>query len=844
MVLGPAPVADSMARVRGSNGHGPAAAPRPILFVHHRSELGGAPTSLYYLIRDLDRSLYEPHVFCPAGPAAELFREAGATVHTGTLATFTHIWASTYHGRRWVLLLRELAQLPLHLRQFSRTLRSRPFALVHLNDSPLIAAAWLARRAGVPVVWHLRSALPDGGTDRRSRAIRSLVRRFADVAVAINEDVAASFDVDSSVVPNSVDLAFFHAGHDGAATQFGLDGSKPVVAYFGFLYPSKGFQEFIRAAALLQRQGVDAVYLIVGGAVRSETFFSTPLGLLLRVLGLARNYEEEAKELTAELGLSEHVRFIPFTRTIESLYRASDVVVAPSQGPEVGRSVIEAAAAGVPVIASGTKTGAGIILPDETGVLVPDWSAPVLAGAIADLLGDSARRRAMGAAARAHAELTFDAGLNARRIEAIYEQLLRPAPTPILFVHHRPQLGGAPSSLAHLIRHLDRTRYEPHVVVPDGPAAELLADAGAIVHTSSISIFAHPWDQPYAGLRWIVLGRELAALPRHIADLTRLIRRYRFPIVHLNDSPLLPAAFVARRLGSRVVWHLRSSLAGGGKDRRSRVIRALMVRWGNAAIAIDRDVARNFALSLPLTIVPNSATGEPGEIDHDEARRRLGLPADRVAVGYAGFVRRQKGWPELVRAARIMADGNVPVHFLVMGGGVRPPAYFRTTRGRLLQATGVLWDEESEIRQLVSELGLDEMFTFLPYTRDTAEVYAALDIVTFPNQGVGLGRPVLEAAVAGRPVVASGSPDGADILLPGVTGILLQEPTPEAIASALTDLTNDSELRLRLGAAAAEYAQERFDPERNARLVEDVYDSLLGRPGRPAEEPELAARTG
>ena len=51
----------------------------PILFVHHRSELGGAPASLSYLIRELDRTRFEPHVYCPSGPAADLFREAGAT---------------------------------------------------------------------------------------------------------------------------------------------------------------------------------------------------------------------------------------------------------------------------------------------------------------------------------------------------------------------------------------------------------------------------------------------------------------------------------------------------------------------------------------------------------------------------------------------------------------------------------------------------------------------------------------------------------------------------------------------------------------------------------------------
>ena len=55
----------------------------PVLFVHHRSELGGAPASLSYLIRELDDEQFEPHIYCPPGPAAELFRESGAHVHTG-----------------------------------------------------------------------------------------------------------------------------------------------------------------------------------------------------------------------------------------------------------------------------------------------------------------------------------------------------------------------------------------------------------------------------------------------------------------------------------------------------------------------------------------------------------------------------------------------------------------------------------------------------------------------------------------------------------------------------------------------------------------------------------------
>jgi glycosyltransferase involved in cell wall biosynthesis len=810
--------------------------PLPILFVHHRSELGGAPESLSYLIRELDREQFEPHVYCPPGPAADLFREAGAIVHTGAVAGFTHIWASTYRGRRWLLFGRELVRLPAHARQFRRTLRRQRFEVVHFNDSPLIPAAVLARREGLPVVWHLRSALPGGGRDRRSTLIRRAIRRLATTSVAINADVADVFGVGSTVVPNSVDLERFRPGDaDEAKRRLDLPTELPVVSFFGFIYPSKGFREFIEAAARLREQGIEASYLIVGGAVRGEEFFRTLVGRGLQLADLTRDYESEAKQLVDGLELGDVVRFIPFTQDTADLYRASDVVVAPSQGPELGRPVIEAGASGVPVVASGSRTGGGVILPGETGVLVDDFRVETLASAISDLLRHQERRRSLGHAARTHAEQMFDPKANARRIEQIYTRIVpHRERIPILYVHHRPQLGGAPSSLAQLIRHLD-PRFEPYVFCPEGPAAELFAEAGATVHTGDVSIFAHVWDSPYEGLRWLVLGREVAALPAHLRQLDALMRRHRFPIVHLNDSPLLGAAWVARRNGARIVWHLRSALAGEGRDRRGRAIGSFIDRYGNAAIAIDRDVAARFPIHLPLTIVHNSVRQPLGSPNGANRKAALGLPEDRVAVGFAGFVRRQKGWQELVAAAQILVAEGAPAHFVIMGGGVRPPEYFRTLRGRALEITNLLTDEESAIKDLVRNKALEEHFSFLPFTAETGEIYSALDIVTFPNQGVGLGRPVLEAATYAKPVVASGSGHGAGVLIPDVTGILLADASPEALADALRALIRDPELRARLGAAAATHARARFDPVGNARAVEQVYEELLGlKPEAPA----------
>ena len=785
--------------------------------------------SLALLIRELDRDRFEPHVYCPPGAAAQIFREAGADVHTGPIAAFTHIWASVYRGRRWLLFGRELALLPAHAIAFRRTLRENEFDVIHLNDSPLIPAALLARRSRTPVVWHLRSALPAGDRGLRSRLVQSSVRRLSAASIAINADVAESFGVGSTVIPNGVDLALFGRGERAVIrSRLGLDPERLVVAFFGFIYPSKGFRQFIQAGALVREAGVDAEYLIVGGAVRGEKFFSTLLGRTLEFLDLARNYEREAIELVVASGLTDRVRFIPFTNKTADIYRASDLVVAPSTGPELGRSVLEAAASGVPIVASGSETGGGVLVPNVTGVLLGVSDAEGFAAAIVSLSRDEERRSTLGSAARAYAESHFDAKQTSAAVEAIYERIVpRRDRVPILFLHHRPELGGAPASLAVLVRHLS-PRFEAHVYCPGGPAAALFEAAGAVVHTGPVSVFAHAWDSPYRGLRWLLVGRELAALPAHVRSLNRLMRKERFPIVHLNDSPLLAAAMVAHRHGAKVVWHLRSALAGEGRDRRSRSVARLIDRWGDTAIAIDSDVAARFPIQLPTSIVYNSVSLSDASPDPVDARRGLGLPEDRVLVGLAGFVRRPKGWPELVRAARILKDEGVMAHFVIIGGGVRPPTYFKTLRGRLLAAFGVVSDEESMIKELVGENGLDDRFSFLEFRLDPATVYSALDILTFPNQGVGLGRPVLEAAAHGKPVIASGSADGAGLVVPGVTGILLDHPTPEAIASALRVLVGDPALRARMGAAAVLHARAHFDPVENTRVVEATYDRLLG----------------
>ena len=401
------------------------ARPRPVLYVHHRPELGGAPQSLRYLIENLDRERFTPHVYCPPGPAADSFASAGAEIHHGEVAAFTHIWASTYGGRRWLLFARELGRAPRHAFSFERLLRRYEFAIVHLNDSPLIAAAALAAQKHIPVVWHLRSALSLDGR-ARSNAMRNTIRRLASETIAINDDVARSFGIDSAIIPNAVDLDRF-APRPAADVRLELDlpQDRAIVSYFGFIYPSKGFRDFIEAARLVKRMGSDALFLVVGGPVRNSEFFETLIGRALAMAGLVSDHQSEADELVRRLNLQESVRFVPFTQDTARMFQASDIVVAPSRGPELGRPVLEACACGRPVVATGSITGGGILVPDETGVLVPRRSPDSLAFALKHLIEAPEERERLGKNARRFAEQHFSARRNAEQVMEIYDRVMK-----------------------------------------------------------------------------------------------------------------------------------------------------------------------------------------------------------------------------------------------------------------------------------------------------------------------------------------------------------------------------------------------------------------------------------
>ena len=131
------------------------------------------------------------------------------------------------------------------------------------------------------------------------------------------------------------------------------------------------------------------------------------------------------REQVAALGLESRVCFLGIRADVADILRASDVFVLSSRWEGNPMSVMEAMAAGLPVVSTAVGGVPELVREGETGLLVPSEDAGALARALQALVDDSVRRQAMGAAARQHAIAHFDIRHTVRGYEQLYESLLR-----------------------------------------------------------------------------------------------------------------------------------------------------------------------------------------------------------------------------------------------------------------------------------------------------------------------------------------------------------------------------------------------------------------------------------
>jgi glycosyltransferase involved in cell wall biosynthesis len=191
--------------------------------------------------------------------------------------------------------------------------------------------------------------------------------------------------------------------------KLGLPEDRPVIGMVARLQPGKGHHRFLRVLARLRSAGHLVHGLIVGG----QAFQRSP------------GYGPYLHRLAIDLGLREHLTFTGQVRDAGRYVSAMDVFVSPSSSESFGIVLLEAMAAGLPIVAVDSGGPGEIIESGRSGLLVAERGEDALAASIDTLLIDSELRRRLGDAGNERCRRLFTAARMTRELEERFEELCR-----------------------------------------------------------------------------------------------------------------------------------------------------------------------------------------------------------------------------------------------------------------------------------------------------------------------------------------------------------------------------------------------------------------------------------
>ena len=370
---------------------------RRVLNVIETLGLGGAERLLLTTHRRLDRSLVEPEIACLFGPnpLAEELRGAGVCVHE--------------------LGLRGPRDVPAGVLRLRKLIGDRRFDVVHTHLYYANLAGRLAAWGQAKVVSTLHNpdytyeSRPGAGFAAKKLADRLTGQWMTRRLLAVSDEVRRDFEKQLGfsaieVIPNCVDLENFTQRLDQldratARRRCGVAADEVMVLHVGRLHPQKG-QDFLLDAIAQAGRDVPGLVLFLVGEGGSR---------------------EALERRAVDRGIRGAVRFEGEQRDVSVYYRAADVFAFPSRYEAFGIALLEAMAAGLPIVAS--RTGG---IPDLTGemaaLLAAVGDVDALSDGIRGLARDAVWRGAMGGAGRERAK-AFDVRVHLPRLEAIYASL-------------------------------------------------------------------------------------------------------------------------------------------------------------------------------------------------------------------------------------------------------------------------------------------------------------------------------------------------------------------------------------------------------------------------------------
>lgn len=372
-----------------------------ILYISSSGSMGGAETSLYNLVKRLNKDRYIPFVVCPKfGPLVENLQNQFITTVIISLPS----WRK----------LKSILSRSFSLKKLIRYAETHDINIVHSNTIWINHYAQkIGEELNIPIISHLRDII-------KKEQVKKYKLHKADMIIPISDAVRKPLDEfgieDNRIkrIYNGVDLSLFSNCKDVLKKEYNINGY--LVGIVGQLTPRshwKGQREFILSASEVCKKMNNVYFAIVGG---DDSSTSDPNH---------GSYIRELKMLVKDLGIEDHVIFTGYRKDIPDIMASFDVLVSASYAEPFGRVIIEAMSAGKPVIGTNAGGAPEIIQNGITGIIVPPKDHKSISEALIYILQKDEIRKSMGEAGRKRVYEYFSLDKNVEEIQNVYESFFK-----------------------------------------------------------------------------------------------------------------------------------------------------------------------------------------------------------------------------------------------------------------------------------------------------------------------------------------------------------------------------------------------------------------------------------
>ncbi|MGV8174368.1 MAG: glycosyltransferase family 4 protein [Methanothrix sp.] len=401
---------------------------------------------------------------------------------------------------------------------------------------------------------------------------------------------------------------------------------------------------------------------------------------------------------------------------------------------------------------------------------------------------------------------------NFKRRESISREALKYM-YKILFISHASGVCGSEQALYALIKGLDTSRYDPIVAVPsDGPLRKRLSEIGIRTFICPVMTWMPFKQMPF----FLFIIKYHILLPIRIMRLMRLVKNEKVDLVFSNELLLLEGGIAARLTGIAHIYHVHNTLL-------STYFRTYLpvefIKWLTLKLAdrmvfvSQRQMQELFGRASETKKLRVVTQGF--DVDHFSGEEEMGVNwrlksgisrNSPLAVLIATSVK-DKGQEDFLKAAQIVSRSLPDAKFAIIGGGNK--SYIE------------------ELNSLTLLLGIDKKVFFVDFMEDITPVYSALDVLVCASMKETFGRTIVEAMLAGKPVVSTRCGGPEEIVIDGVTGLLIPLNSPDEMARAILRMLRDRQLASQMGREGKRLAERCYSMQMYARNMQEVLEECI-----------------